>query len=471
MNYFTNYQSKSHSTSSIVTIFLVFTVVHGLLIGFGLVNKDSLLSGDRANSRNATIAYVFDSEKIGRNITSLKTSSTLNPMPHIGERILKSGHAGDYLISGAIIKLTNTNILVLFQLLLALLSTYCVFALLIYFGFSAKSATLATLFYLLLPGSLLPPHQLSSEALFIPCTIISCYLLIISSRKYRIDMAFVSGLLLFSVAIFVRPQLTFYPVLLVIIYFLFSAKKPKTILLTIIPVSLLFSAIWMIFVVSNEGSFTFGGEDRSVGMSFYATAEQMAMFGEFDFDSDAYKTRSLPFSKFGRIVVDNPYSYIRQRSISMTNFVVNPGTYSLVVRHLNYFDRNNDGYFWQHLRARAGIYKSLVEILKRGPVFALLIMSTTLIWCMIVSLAVVGLLQFIKNKNIGMFAKSLLLSLAAYQITVVTFFSVGARWQHRSLVDFFIIVLALHGLIKVQSYFSSQSPVSQIKSVGLEGQQ
>ena len=470
MNYLANSQSKSHLTSSIVTIFLVFTVVHGLLIGFGLVDKDSLLSGDRANSRNATIAYVFDNEKIGRNTTSLETRSTANPMPHIGERILKSGHAGDYLISGAIIKLTNTNILVLFQLLLALLSTYCEFALLIYFGFSAKSATLATLFYLLLPGSLLPPHQLSSEALFIPCTIISCYLLIISSKKNRIDMAFVSGLLLFSVAIFVRPQLTFYPVLLVIIYLLFSAKEPKTILLTILPFSLLFSAIWMIFVVSNEGSFTFGGEDRSVGMSFYATAEQMAMFGEFDFDSDAYKTKSLPFDKFGRIVIDNPYSYMRQRFISMTNFVVNPGTYSLVVRHLNYIDRNNDGYFWQHLRARAGIYKSLVEILKRGPVFALLIVSTTLIWCLIVSLAIVGLVQFIKNKNIGMFAKSLLLSLAVYQVAVVTLLSVGARWQHRSLVDFLIIILALHGLIKVQSYFSLKSPVSQIKSVGLEGQ-
>ena len=470
MNYLKNFHLKSHLASSIVTIFLVFTVLHGLLIGFGLANEDSLLSGDRANSRNATIAYVFDTEKFARNNSSLETSPTPDPMPHIGERILESGHAGDYLISGAIIKLTNTNILVLVQLLLALLSTYCQFALLIYFGFSVKSATLATLFYLLLPGSLLPPHQLSSEALFIPCAIIGCYLLIISSKKKRIDMAFVSGLLLFSVAIFVRPQLTFYPVFLVVIYFLFSAKKPKTILLTIIPVSLLFSAIWMIFVVSNDGCFTFGGEDRSVGMSFYATAEQMAMFGDFDFDTDAYKARSLPLDDFSRIVIDNPYSYIRQRSISLINFVVNPGTYSLVVRHLNYIDSNNDGYYWQHLRARAGIYKSLVEILKRGPVFALLIISTTLIWCLVVSLAVVGLLQFIIDKNIRIFAKALLLSLAAYQVAVVTFLSVGARWQHRSLVDFLIIILALHGLKKVQSYFSLQRPVSQIESVGLEGQ-
>ena len=454
MNYLTTSELKSNFTSSIVTIFLVFTIVHGLLIGFDLGNEDSFLSGDRSHSRNATIAYVFDVEKIGRNDTGLETSPTVDPMPHIGERILNSGHAGDYLISGAIVKLTNINVLMLFQLLLALLSTYSVFALLIYFRFPVKSATLGTLFYLLLPGSLLPPHQLSSEALFIPCAIIGCYLLIISSRKHGVDLAFIAGLLLFSVAIFVRPQLTLYPVLLVVIYLLFSAKKPGTIFLTIIPVSLLFSAIWMIFVVSNDGLFTFGGEDRSVGIAFYSTAEQMAMFGEFDFDRDAYKTTSLPPKNFGKIVMDNPYSYLRQRSISMINFVVNPGAYSLVVRHLNYIDSDKDGYYWQHLRARAGIYESLVQIVKHGTIFTLLIFGTTLIWCLVVSLAAVGLLQFLKDQNVELFAKYFLLSLAAYQVAVVALLSVGARWQHRSLIDFLIIILALYGLKKVQSHFS-----------------
>jgi len=359
----------------------------------------------------------------------------LDPMPRIEDRILKSGHAGDYIISGAFIKLTNTKILVLFQLVLTLLSTFSVFALLKYFGFSVKYATLATLFYLLLPGSLLPPHQLGSEAFFVPCVIIGSFLLVTSSRKGSICTAFVAG-----------PQLILYPFLLVLIYLLFSEKKPNTILLSVVPLSLLFTIMWTIWVVSNDSQFTLGAEDRSVGMTFYDTAEQMAMGGEVNFNSDAYKTRTMPFSDFAGIVIDNPYSYIRQRSISMINFFVNPGANSLIVRHLNLIDKNSNKYYWQELRARAGIYESLVEIVKQGPMFALLIISTTLIWCLVIAFAVLGLLPFIRDEKIGWFAKSLLLSLATYHVAVVALLSVGARWQQRSLIDFIIIVLALYGL-------------------------
>ncbi len=469
MNSLSHSQVKSNSTGSIVTIFFAFIVVHGLLLGFGLANEDSLLSGDRANSRNATISYVFDIDKIGGDNVSRETRSTMDPMLHIGDRILKSGHPGDYLISGVILKLTNDKILVLFQLLLALVSTFCVYALLLYFGFSVRAATLTTLFYLLLPGSLLPPHQLSTESLFIPCAIIGCYLLIISDKNPGLGIAFLSGLLLFSVAIFVRPQLIFFPLLLVVVYLLFSAKKLNTIFFTIIPVSLLFSAIWVVVVVSNDVRFTLGGEDRSFGKTLFETAEQMAMSGDFEFASDAYLTRSMPLSDFSKLVIDNPISYLRQRSISTVSFVVNPGTYALVARHLKYIDKNHNTFYWQHLRARAGIFKSLVEIVKRGPMFSFLIISTALIWCLVVFSAVVGLLSFIKDKEVGWFPKSLLLSLAAYQVAVVTLLSVGARWQQRSLVDFIIIILALYGLKKVQEHFSYKRQASQIESIGIEG--
>jgi len=435
MSFFSHTQLNASVLRSIVTILPVFIVVHGLLFGFGLVNEGSSLSADRSTSRNATIAYVFDVEKVGGISAKQETSLIFKPMSDIADRIVAAGHAGDYIISGAIIKLTNTNTLMLFQILLALLSIFSFLALLSFLGFSNKSATLATLFYLLLPGSLLAPHQLGSEAWFIPCAIVGCYLLVISSNKSGVNIAFVAGLMFFSIAIFVRPQLTLFPFLLVVWYVLFSSKKLNNILMTVLPVSLLFSAIWMFFVVSNEGRFSVGAQDRGIGMTFYDTAEQIALSGAIDFDSDAYKTRSMPLSDFVQLVIDNPYSYLRQRAISVVNYLVNSGANSLVVHHLNLIDNNSSKHYWQELRARAGLYESLVEIVKRGPIFALLIISTTLIWCLVVALAIVGLWPFIKDKNIGWFAKSLLLSLAAYQTAVVALLSVGARWQQRSLID------------------------------------
>jgi len=449
-----NSQLSANYISSIVAILLVFIIVHGLLIGFGPDNEEALLSADRSSSRNATIAYVFDVEKLGGNSESPQVGPILKSVPPFGDRVFTSGHAGDYFISGAIIKLASTNALVLSQLLLALLSTFCVFVLLIYFGFSVHCATLATVFYLLLPGSLLPPHQLGSEAWFIPCAIIGCYLLIVSSHKDGVDKALVAGLLLFSIAIFVRPQLTLFPFWVFVLYWLFSAKKLHVLLSTILPLSLLFSVIWVILVVSNDTRFTLGAEDRGVGMTFYDTAEQMAMSGEIDFDNEAYKSRTMPLADFAKIVLDNPYSYLRQRSISMINFFVNTGSYSLVVHHLKYIEKNNNKSYWQELRARAGIYESLVEIVKRGPMFALLIISTTLVWCVVLFFAVIGLLPFKRDKSIGWFAKSLLFSLAAYQVAVVALLSVGARWQQRSLIDFVIIILSLYGLKIVQDRFS-----------------
>lgn len=465
MKDYSNSESKIYSSSSLSTIILAFVVAHGMLLWLGFDNNTTILSGDRAQSRDATIAYVFDVAQIGNSIASVKTNLTAGSQPSFVDRVLHSGHAGDYLIQGAIIKLTSINVLVMFQLLLALLATLCVHALLKRFDFSAKAATLGTVFYLLLPGSLLPAHQLSSEALFIPCMIIGCYLLVISIDKKATDLAFIAGLLFLSMAIFVRPQLILFPILLTFIYVWFSAKKIRTILLTILPLSLFFTAIWAVFVISGSGRLTLGGDDHSIGILLHNTAKQMAMSGSFEFDSNEYQSGSMPLSDFAEIVVDNPHSYLRQRSINMVNFIVNSGAYSLVVRHLNYIDKNYDKHYWQHLRARAGIYESLVEILKRGPLFTLLIFSTTLVWCLVLASAAVGLLPFIRDKGIASSGKSLLIALAFYQSSVVMLLSVGARWQQRSLVDFVIVVLAIYGLKIMHERYSFKRQVSPIKPV------
>jgi len=393
---------------------------------------------------------VFEVEKIRDNKSAPIISQHLDPALHIGGRILSSGHAGDYLIQGAILALSNRHVLVVLQLVLGLLSTLCFFALVKHSGFSVSTATVSTLFYLVLPGSLLPAHQLSTEALCIPSIIIACYLLVISSDHKGITMPFVAGLLALSLAIFVRPQLILFPFLLFIICFYFSGKKFSTLFLTVIPLSLLFSVVWMGVVVSNNGHFSLGGDDRSIGRSFHDTAEQMAISGDFEFDRNAYKSRTMPFDDFAEIVTDHTFSYLRQRTLSMINFAVNTGAYSLAVRHLEFFDEHKDMYYWQHLRARSGIYESLVEILKRGPGFGALIVGSTLAWCLVLVCAVVGLSAYIRDKNTTYFLKALLLSFAAYQVGIVLLFSVGARWQHRSLVDFIIVILAIYGLKALQ---------------------
>lgn len=427
-----------------MTITVFFLLVHGLLFSFGLANDNALLSGDRATSRDATIAYVFNIEKINNSEVSLKKPLAAEPSLNFSDRIASSGHAGDYIIQGAILKLTNGNVLVVIQLALAMFSTLCVLALMLYFGFSEKTATLATLLYLFLPGSLLPAHQLGSEAIFIPCMITGLYLLIISSQRQRTDIVFIAGLLALSVALFVRPQLSLFPFLLVIIYWCFSKKKANTIVTAVVPLSLFFSVIWMFFVLSENGEFSFGGEDRSIGLTFYETAEQMAMSDDISLDS--YTSRSLSLYDFAGIVIDHPYSYIRQRFISMTNFFVNPGANTLFVDHLNCFEKNSDFHYWQHLRARSGIYGSIVEVIKRGPLFSVMIFITALTWCLVLLSAVAGMSRFIKDRNVGNFAKALLLSLAGYQVGIVLLLSVGARWQQRSLIDFIIILLAAYGL-------------------------
>lgn len=531
MNGYKKFQLKSNSTESAITIALVFMLIHGFMFGFGWANDTSLLSGDRSASRDTTISYVFNIEKIGvetgveidnvkpdqsnshvsdsttqldkrtlasgKNNTQASGSSShigtlilasshnniqkldsiayidnrvlnadlndslaLESAPgnsdRISDRILRSGHAGDYLIQGTILALGNRHLLVGLQLALSLLATLCFFALLKHSGFSVPTATLSTLFYLLLPGSLLPAHQLSSEALFIPSIIIACYLLVISSEKKGIDTAFVAGLLALSMAIFVRPQMILFPFLLLVIYYCFSLKKISTIVVTVIPISLLFTALWMAVVVTNDSHFSLGGENHSVYRSFHDTAEQMAMSGDFEFDSNAYQSRKMPAGDFAEIVADNSPSYIRQRTTSMINFFVNTGAYSLAVRHLDYFEKNKDDHYWQHLRARSGIHESILEILEGGPAFTILIIGSTLVWCLVLLSAVVGLSAFIADKNIKRFAKVLLLTLAAYQVTIVMLFSVGARWQHRSLIDFIIVILAIYGLKSLRHYLNAR---------------
>ena len=125
-----------------------------------------------------------------------------------------SGNPGDYVIQGAILTAFNQHVVVVLQLALSFVAILCVFKLTNLLTGSVRMATVASMVYLLLPGSLIQPHHLVSEALFNPLVAIASYLLIVSVEKRTYGKTFIFGLLALSVAIFVRPQLMLFPFVL-----------------------------------------------------------------------------------------------------------------------------------------------------------------------------------------------------------------------------------------------------------------
>lgn len=423
-------------------IAVLFLITHTALFVHGLVQPESFLSGDRADTRLGTIEFVFSGKPLKNTPSGIESASEQS----VFDRVLASGHPGDYVIQGVFLSLFNQHLLVALQVALSFAGVLCLFKLTNLLSRSTKLSALATAIYLLLPGSLIQPHQLVSEALFNPLVAISAYLLVCSIENDFHRKTFLYGLLALSIAVFIRPQLMLFPFVLAAILTIWNAQHWRFILVTVIPVSFLLVGAWTALVIGVEGEPSIGGKDRSVGIAFYKTVERMAVAGEFELDADAYPDKSMPTSDFLKIIADNPVIYIRQRITGTINYVANPGTYSLAAHHLQILDGQGDTTYWGEMRDRSGIAGTISQILARGPLFVILILGSAVIWGLVLLVAFAGLFPFIKDRNVSSAAKAILIGLVVYQTGIVMALSVYGRWQQRTPIDFVIVILLVFGV-------------------------
>ena len=120
---FENLKSDSASAKSIVSITLLFLIIHGAIFAYGLIHAETFLVGDRADTRFEEIRYVFAGQLSDHSNTAGIDSSTVSESTFF-QRMLSSGNPGDYVIQGAILTAFNQHVVVVLQLALSFVQ-YC----------------------------------------------------------------------------------------------------------------------------------------------------------------------------------------------------------------------------------------------------------------------------------------------------------------------------------------------------------
>ncbi len=266
-------------------ILVIFLIIHGATFTFGDSHPDAFMAGDRAGSRLQTIETVFllnsdsqtDSSSVGQTLID----------PSFWNRVIEAGYPGDYILQGILYSAGGASYVILFQLALSLLSVFVLFQFARLLNQPPSYAFLAVLLYLFLPGSLILPHQLAGEALYIPFIIIGFYLIVRYFEMGSPVMMLVGGLLFITLAIFVRQQLLLYPYLLIAIVILLHRNNAKRDVVAIAIICIALPMSWLFYSQSQTDGVSLGNKNVTVGSGFSKTAKRMAVVGDFTSDKNA----------------------------------------------------------------------------------------------------------------------------------------------------------------------------------------
>ena len=213
-------------------VVLPLTGVHLAMFGYDLAHPDRFLNADRAAGRLQVI--------LGLPAAALK-GETLS-------YIAAHGIPGDWLPQGLIYLLGGQYLLIAFQVALALMSVAWVRDIGRHVGLSEPSAAGAALLYGLLPHTLAFPHQLASEALFVP-------LVVLAFRASGLRTGAAIGL-----ATLVRPITMLWP----LIHVFAHCERRRYLALACAPLLL-----WMSFVFVASGEFSMGRSGHDLGTNLY----------------------------------------------------------------------------------------------------------------------------------------------------------------------------------------------------------
>ncbi len=350
-------------------IAFLFVVIHGFIFTYGVFNADSFLAGDRAVIRLETINYVFKNlpAELTDKISNLANDSESNST--VLSRIFESGNPGDYIFQGFLLCIGDRYLVVVFQLLLSFLSILCVYCFLIILGRPPAYSLAGAIIYMLLPGNLIIPHELASESLFTPLVVIGFFMLVYYVEKQAYVWVLVSGLLLLSIASFVRPQLSLYPFVLIMI--LAACYRPhwKRHVALVLVICFSIPACWGVLSFSHSGNISPGGKTHGPGIAFYKTVKRMAISGDFPFKQSAYPDGKMSVREFAAEVIEHPLPFMKLKTTEALVLIINPGTYSLAAHHFGLLAGARDTAFWKELRDREGLSGMVREIFRRSASF------------------------------------------------------------------------------------------------------
>lgn len=382
-----------------------FVALHAAMAAFDLQNPARFFNADRADERLASLERLADTWQRGGDVVAL---------------LAGRGIVGDWLPHAVLYLAGGASLVILAQVLLALLSIACVRNIGLRLGLDEARASAAAVLYGVLPHTLVYPHQLASEALFVPLVVLS----FAAANTARRGLAM-------GAAILVRPVAALWP---------FVLKGLRLADWRYFGLALVPLLLWMSFVKVEAGELGTGRTHADLGSNLYQRAVRMT-----GGDPAAGKMTPVEYLQF---IAAHPREAAAHHGRDLATLAFKSGVERVLLDYLDLFpaDRaelQHADSGWRRRLEHDGSAATLRRLFADAPALTLVSLAGALAFGALMLLALRGAFAPAADTKLR-------LALAAFVVYVfVTAQAVdAASSRHRAPAEFALCLLAVLALAR-----------------------
>jgi hypothetical protein len=420
--------------------FLIIPALHLMMFLNDVAHPDRFLNADRALERIQVIEAFGMDWKSGGDISAFFAAH---------------GIPGDWFVQGLLYLCGGQYLVIAVQAALAVLSVIWVRDIALKLGLSLQLARTSAVVYGLLPHTLVLPHQLSSEAIYVPLLVGSFALL--ARDLGGGAMRCIPSALLTGVATLVRPVTLLWPLLCALL--LPSSLRGR---LAYLAAALAPLALWMGFMFAMTGHLSLGNSGHDLGHNLYDRSARIAARlpdQEPPLARAERDGRTLSVLEYAAFAADHPLATLAHTGRDLVVFAAKSGLERVL---LDYFEispasrellQGEQG--WRSWLERDGAVRALQEVFRRSPVLASLSALGGVVFGVFMLLASAGALSWVvsseRASDPAMRALRLIVMVFPLYVFAASQAVDAAQSRHRAPAEFALAILAVTGVAALRS--------------------
>jgi hypothetical protein len=402
-------------------LLIAFGALHALMFVHDLLHPERFLNADRAGERMGVIHAFAARVRDGGDWIAFLSSH---------------GIPGDWAPQALLYVVGGQNLVIGIQVALVLASIGWVYALGRRAGLGEAGAIAAAGIYGLLPHTLVFPHQLATEAIFVPLVILAFYA--------------TSGLA-WGLAALVRPITMLWP----FIQFVFNpVKNPVFLVAALAPLLL-----WMGFIHTATGEIGMGRSSHDLGHNLYQRMHRMAVAlpeAERPERKPAGQT-TAGLGEYFAFVLQHPVAAAKHSARDLATLGVKSGVERLVLDYLDLFPESraalqDTGEGWRAQVERHGPVAAMKQMFLRQPGLMTVSGVFSILFIIFLLFSILG----IKHKPLLLYAGFVVyIFLTAQAID-------AAQSRHRAPAEFALCLLAVAGWQRLRQRMTQQTRTEHV---------
>ena len=410
-------------------LLLAFAAIHAAMFAYDLHHPERFLRTDRAGERLQSVQSFIDALQSGGDLSSFFASH---------------GVPGDWLPHALLYLAGGQFLVIAVQIALVLASISCVYRIGRAAGLGERGALWAAALYGALPHTLVFPHQLASEAIFVPLVV------------FGVAMAIGAGSgLFFGLATLIRPVTLLWPP----VHAALEPEKATASAKALFFVAALAPMVaWTAFIYVQTGEVSMGRSGHDLGHNLYERVQRM---GASLSPSERPRVRPLGYTtmsirEYLAFVAHHPAAAAEHSARDFATLAAKSGIERLAIDYLDLFPQSRVALQdaqsgWRAQVEQKGLAQAMLGLWHAQAALLLVSGVAAALFVAFMALAVVG----------GLSSDRTRLLLAAFVLYI--FFTAqavdAAQSRHRAPAEFALCLLAVAGWQRLRAGAAARIPV------------